>query len=143
MKRTISLCLTLLLVFIMSVPAFAEGTSNYGTGSTIQPNFTSIWSLSAGLSIDSSGQAHCTGSVTPASDSYTSYLTVSLQKYTGSGWSTVKSWSDSAAGQMGVIIDRYWYVTRGTYRVCSTAQIYNSAGSLLESEPYYSATKTY
>lgn len=99
--------------------------------------------MSAGLSIDTSGQAHCSGSVTPASDSYTSYLTVSLQKYSGSSWSTVKSWSDSDVGQMGVIIDGYWYVTSGTYRVCSTAQIYNSAGGLLETEPYYSATKTY
>ena len=143
MKKTISLCLTLILILIMSVPAFAKGTSEYSTGGTMRPSFTYIWSLSAGLSIDSSGQAHCTGSVTPSDDSYTSNLTVSLQKNTGNGWSTVKSWTDSGVGQMGVIIDRYWYVTRGTYRVCSTAQIYNSAGSLIETEPYYSATKTY
>ena len=38
MKKTISLCLTLLLVFIMSVPTFAAETSSFGAGSGIQPN---------------------------------------------------------------------------------------------------------
>ena len=143
MKKTISLILSILLVFIMSVPAFATDSSGYRTASTMQTNFTSIWSISAGLSIDTSGQAHCSGSVTPSSESYTSKLTVALQKYTGSSWSTVKSWTSSAVGQMGVIIDGYYYVTSGSYRTCSTAQIYNSAGCLLETESCYSATKTY
>lgn len=109
----------------------------------ISPQFTAILSMSAGLSINSSGKATCAGSVTPSNDTYTADMTVSLEKSTGNGWSTIKSWTGSGTGYFGVVIDAYYYVTSGTYRVCTTAKIYNSSGTLLETESFYSAERTY
>lgn len=63
MKKTISICLTVFLAILLSVPAFAADTSNYTTESVISPKFTYIWSISAGLDISSTGKAHCSGSV--------------------------------------------------------------------------------
>lgn len=143
MKKTISVILTatVLAVIFLAIPAYAADDNGLSTKSVILPQFTFIWSMSAGLNIDSTGKATCSGSVVPASDTYTAYLTVSLQKSTSSGWSTIKSWTGS--GYSGLIVEGYYYVTSGTYRVCSTAQIYSSTGALLETESFYSAVKTY
>lgn len=142
MKKTISICLTVLMVFLLAVPAYAAETSNFTVESVMSPQYTYIWLLSAGLGIDSAGQAHYSGSVDSASYTYNANLTVSLQKYTNNGWSTVKSWSDSGPCQ-GLIVEGYYYVDRGRYRVCSTAQILSSTGTLLETASYYSAERTY
>ncbi|NLH02305.1 MAG: hypothetical protein GX488_10540 [Clostridiales bacterium] len=142
MKKTISICLALFLAIFMTVPAFAAGTGSYTAESVMSPKFTYIWSMSAGLDISSSGKARCSGSVDASSNSYTAELTVSLQKYTSSGWTTIKSWNGSGSGQ-GLIVENYYYVSNGTYRVCSMAKIYNSAGKLLETQSFYSAEETY
>lgn len=143
MKKIKSLLLTTLMVLLLAVPVFTANANAYPVKIAPSPNFTSIWSLGAGLSIDSSGLARSSGSVTPSSNTYTSYLTVSLQKYNGGDWTTIRSWSSSGVGYIGVIIDGYYYVANGTYRVCSTAQIYDSYGDLLETESFYSAEQTY
>lgn len=63
--------------------------------------------------------------------------------HTDDEWTSIKSWNTSDLGHSGVIIDEYYYVARGTYRVCSTASIYNSRGNLLEMASFYSAERTY
>ena len=69
---------------------------------------------------------------------------VPLQKSNGSGgWTTVKSWSGSDAGQSGLIVEGNYYAEHSTYRVASTAKIYSSTGKLLEMETFHSAEKTY
>ncbi|MEN6327567.1 MAG: hypothetical protein ABFD18_15355 [Syntrophomonas sp.] len=75
--------------------------------------------------------------------SHTTRLTVGLQKSTGSGWSTIKSWSASATGISIAAVEENYYVVYGTYRVCATARIYNSSGTLLESKSLYSDTVVY
>jgi len=144
LKKTICAFLTVFTAFFMVVPAYAAvDKSSFKVESAIMPQFKYIWSISAGLGIDSAGKAHYSGSVDAASDSYTAYLTVSLQKQTSSGWSTVKSWSDSGSGQSGLTVEGYYYVGHGTYRVCSTAKIYSDSGDLLETASFFSAERTY
>ncbi len=142
MKKII-IILAVFMVLLLPVTAFAEDTNNFETGNVITPMFKYIWSLSASLDINKWGKAECVGSVDASSDKYTAELTVSLQQYTGSSWKSIKSWSGSGSGQSGVIVGGYYYVGSGTYRVCSTAKIYNSSGDLLENESYCSAEKTY
>lgn len=139
MKKIISAALIVIMVFSLAFTAYAAND----TDKTMSPKFSYILSMSAGLEIDSAGKAGCAGTVTPSSNTYTSDLTVSLQQNTGSGWSTIKSWTDSGAGYAGVNLEGYWYVVNGTYRVCSTAKIYSSSGTLLETELFYSAERTY
>jgi len=99
--------------------------------------------MGASLNITSAGKAECEGFVNAASDDYTAVLTVTLQKSTGSGWTNLKSWEGSGSGQSGLIVGGNYYVGRGTYRVCVTANIYSTSGALLETASYYSAEKTY
>lgn len=143
MKKTFSSALIILMLMIFAVPAYAMDASCDGGSSIISPSFTSISSLSSNLSIDSSGKATCSGTVTPSNNTYTANMTISLQKSTSSGWSTIKTWSSSGTGLKGVSINNTYYVVSGTYRVCNTSKIYNSSGTLLETESLYSATKTY
>lgn len=142
MKKYISICIVVFMLIIATTPAYAVNTVNPSMESVVAPRFTAINSMSAGLSIDSWGKATCSGWVTPSDNSYTSNLTVSLQKSTSSGWSTIKSWTASGAGFFGVVIEGYYYVANGTYRVCSTARVYNSSGNLLETESFYSQERT-
>lgn len=144
MKRIISAGLLVFMVILSVLPVYASGIESASTKSGIMsPQFTAILSMSAGLSISSSGKATCAGSVTPSSDTYTADMTVSLEKSTSNGWSTIKSWTGSGTGYVGVAIEAYYYVTSGTYRVCTTVNIYNSSGTLLETESFYSAERKY
>jgi hypothetical protein len=143
MKKIIIISLVSIILIFSAFPVYAGDTANPGTENKIAPRFTAILSMSAGLSIDSWGKATCSGFVTPQSNSYTSVLTVSLQKSTSSGWSTIKSWTGSGVGFAGVVIEGHHYVASGKYRVCSTAKVYDSSGTLLEMESFYSAERTY
>jgi hypothetical protein len=145
MKKIVSIGLMILMIVFSTVPTYASNTTadTRAAEGSIHPDFISMSSISAGLSISSSGKSTCTGSVTPSSSSYTSKLTVGLQKSTGSGWSTVKTWTASGRGSAGADLVSYYYVGSGTYRVSSTAKIYNASGTLLETQTAYSSTKTY
>ena len=133
---------TLLVIMVLSLPLSAYA-ANANTDKMMSPRFSYILSMSAGLEINSAGKAGCAGTVTPSSNTYTSDLTISLQQKTGTGWSTIKSWTDSGVGYAGVTLEGYWYVVHGTYRVCSTAKIYSSSGTLLETQLFYSAERIY
>jgi hypothetical protein len=82
----------ILMIVFSTIPAYATDVAvGMRAGGPIHPDFISMSLLSAGLSISSSGKSTCAGSVTPSNSSYTSKLTVGLQKSAGSGWSTVKT----------------------------------------------------
>jgi hypothetical protein len=146
MKKFICMALILLIALFSVVPAYAE-TSNLvesqNPNGVIKPLFMNISFLDAGLSINSSGLANCSGVVNLYNNNYSVVLTVQLQKYNSGSWSTIKIWTSSGKGIAGTIIDQYYYVAGGTYRVCSTAQVYNTSGYLIERESVYSATRTY
>jgi len=144
MKKIVCAVLAVfMLVFIFGVtPILAVNTSAHST-QTVLPNYIGINILSISLDINSAGLTTSTGIVYPSSNSYTAKLTVSLQKYTSSGWTTLNSWSGSGTGLSGASVNGSYYVARGTYRSRITARIYNSSGTLIETETAYSAKKTY
>jgi len=142
MKKPISICLAILILTLLTVPAYAVDAGNYTTKSVMSPQFTYIWQMSAGLGINSSGKALCAGSVDVASMTYSAELTVTLERNINDSWSTVKSWTGTGVGP-GLIVEKEYYVVQGTYRVKTTAKVYSSEGTLLETQSIYSAEKTY
>lgn len=144
MKRFVCVIMSFVLALSLSVPAFADNQSTVGNSpNQIHLDYVNISALNAGLSIDSSGRASCTGNVTLYNRSNTVALSVQLQRYSSGGWSNVKSWSISAHGNTPAEIVNSYYVTSGKYRVSCTAKVYNASGSLLETQTAYSATQTY
>lgn len=144
MKKFICLGIIAFLAVFSVVPAYAsDGVKNVKTQELIAPQFTYISLLSPGLSINSSGKATCIGLASAYDSSHTTELTVELQKSSGSGWSTIKSWSASSTGASIAVVEENYYVVRGTYRVCATAKVCNTSGNLLETQSLYSDTSTY
>jgi len=143
MKKTVVTILVVCMLALTTTKAYAVSSTSFTDENIISPNYTYILLLSSGLDINSAGKAHCSGSVDASSNSYTAKLTVALQKYSNDSWQTIKSWSDSGSGQSNLIIEKYYYVANGTYRVCTTAKIYNSSGTLLENKSVYSDEEIY
>jgi len=144
MKRFISMSILAFMTVFLVVPAYAaNGTPNAGIQGVVTPQYTYISTLTPGLEVDSLGTATCVGIASAYDSSHTTKLTVELQKSSAGGWSTIKSWSTSAAGASLARIEEDYYVVRGTYRVCATAKVYNASGTLLESQSLYSDTVIY
>jgi len=147
LRKIICMGVMALMIMFCTVPVPTQaitGAENTGTlTGEIIPHFTYISLLNAGLNINSSGKATCIGHASAYDSSHTTRLTVELQKYTGNGWSTFKSWSTSSTGQSIAGLEEDYYVVHGTYRVCSTAKVYNASGNLLENKSAYSDTVTY
>jgi len=110
---------------------------------TVSARYQNITVITVGLSIEPSGLANCSGYVLPSDSSINTKLTVSLQKYSGSSWVEQYSWSDSSTGIKSITISGQRYVTSGKYRVVVTANIYNSLGTLIESQNNISNEVTY
>lgn len=127
MKRIFAAILTIVMLAVMAVPAFAAVPEN----TVVSPQYTYIQSNYANLTInESTGGATCTSSCY-ATSGYTVSIECKLQRYTGTSWSTVKTWTTSANRYAS--ISQTWTVPSGyTYRVYSTFRIYNSSGTLLE-----------
>ena len=143
MKRIFCVVFVLLLAVFTPSTLTVHAEASTVTQGVVSPLFANIAFLGPGLSIDSSGRASCYGVASLYSDSQTVQLTVSLQKLSGTSWSTVQSWTASGSGLAGVEIARDYYVVRGTYRVCNTARVYSGAGTLLETASAYSSVVTY
>lgn len=133
--------MVILLVIGMLI---CTGTYTYAaapdTGS-VSPLYDYIDAYSTGLEIDkSTGVATCTGTCTSL-NAYTIKVDCHLQKYMGSYWVTLKTWTKS--GTDYVRVQGNWAVYSGyTYRVYTTYKILNSAGTVLEST-YRTQTVTY
>ncbi|MDQ7092442.1 hypothetical protein REC12_02395 [Desulfosporosinus sp. PR] len=144
MKKFICMGLVILMTIFCAVPVYAvEGTNGVKTKEGASPQFTYISFLDAGLAINSSGLATCAGDVTLYYNSYSTNMTVQLQKSSGSGWSTIKTWTSSGTGIAGTDLEGYYYVVSGTYRVCTTANVYDPSGKLVEIQSAYSDNVTY
>lgn len=110
----------------------------------IQPFYISTGNITATLSIDSNGNAACSGQVTAMSSSSKTSITVKLVKKSGSTWSEVKKWTSSGSGITGASAGGSVKVAKGyTYRVEVTGKVYNSSGTLLETTTKNSAEKAY
>lgn len=141
-KRILSLLLVLVTALGIITPlASAADLSEYEQ-IIIVPQYLRINTLNPDLTISSSGRStsSCTTSLKNTTD--TCELTMTLQKKSGSSWSTVKSWTKSGSLSLG--IEQDWYVTAGySYRVKVVAKIYSSSGTLVETVTEYSNTVAY
>lgn len=127
MKRIFATILAIVMLAAMAVPAIAAVPED----TVVSPQYTYIKSNSVNLTInESTGVATCTSSCY-ATSGYTISIECKLQRYTGTSWSTVKTWTVSA--NRLATVNEEWTVSSGyTYRVYSTFRIYNSSGTLLE-----------
>lgn len=105
--------------------------------------YKNLFSITASLSIGSSGLAVCSGYAQTYSTTDKINLTVTLQRQNSSGsWSPVTSWHSTGYGS-ATIIGRY-YVTSGyNYRSVTKASVYTSSGTYVETVLKYSAVVYY
>jgi len=111
--------------------------------STVSARYQYIDVLHATLSINSSGLASCGGYAMPSNSNTNSPVTVELQRKSGNSWTSEYSWSGSSTGTWTAAASGTRYVVRGTYRVVTTAKVYSSSGSLLETQSVTSGEVTY
>ena len=137
MKRLLSLVLVLTIVFVTACPVIAAESDP-----PISPRYTYISLLSASLSInDTTGISTSTAS-SRISGASSLKVVCKLQRYNGSSWTTVQTWT--ATGTSSASIAKSWAVYSGyTYRAYVTCSVYNSAGVLVESGNCYSNQVTY
>ena len=89
----------------------------------ISARYAAIRSLTAGLTISSSGYASCQGTCTVQSE-YDAKVVLELQQKKGTSWTTIMDWSDSGRR---VSFDKGQFVSRGyDYRLKISADIYDS-----------------
>lgn len=139
MNRAKLMIVIALLLFPMATVYAGESTVT--PANSVTPLFTHIAFLDAGLRIDSAGKSICFGNTTLYNQNYSVELTVTLQQLTSSGWVSMKAWTDS--GIRDARIEAHYYVVKGTYRVLTTAEAYDTSGALLESASTYSSSVTY
>ena len=144
MKKVLSLLLCLLVLSVTYSPATqAAQMPPVAAPQDYSPQFTHILYLATNFTIGSLGRSVCYGAGTLYTPSQTVEVTVALQRLDGGSWKEVKSWTESAPGVPGVSLERIYYVTSGTYRVCVTVKAYNENGVLLETATAYSYTVKY
>lgn len=116
----------------------------YETALLLDPRFTHFSRISSGLDINSLGRADCTGSYTIYKTySYDSTLTVTLQRKEDSGWVDVMEWTKDYTDTGTKVLNKGYYVTRGTYRLVTVAQIFDDDGTVLETISCDSPIKEY
>lgn len=126
MKRcgAILLGMVFLLLWGSALAEFAEA------GSGIQPRYDLTDTVTAGLSISSSGVATCKGRIAPTYDDCTSSVTVRLQRKSGNSWVTLRTWTASGTGTHGSSAGGiYTLTTHGTYRVYVSGTVVASDGT--------------
>lgn len=125
-RKIIVLCLVLLLFCGMPLNVIAT------VPDTVQPRFTYIDRVTAGLSIDMLwGVATCTGSMSTSYNRNVKVVVRLLQLKNGK-WEELRSWQGT--GQMSCEASGTYAVARGyTYCTDVTAYIYNSEGMVVES----------
>jgi hypothetical protein len=135
----------MLLVFcVMLALPLSAFAAPAGNGLVIQHRYSYIDLISAGLSINGSGCASCGGVVQATYTNTTASIEVSLQQYKNNAWTTLKTWTGSGPGYWSLEVSGDYYVSSGySYRVVSTATVYNASGSKLETANKTTSEKTY
>ena len=135
MKQIIALFLVVCLLGAIIQPAYAAEPQDV----YVTPRYIYIDKCYSEFSInESTGIATCKA-YCYSLDGYTVQVECKLQRYVGSFWGTIKTWTDT--GLEAGLIQENWAVYSGyTYRLYTTIKIMNSAGVQIESEVI---TKTY
>lgn len=142
MKKLVSFALSVAMLLCAATgTAFAaDDAPQYDASNTVvysdeavpMPRFTYIASLASSLEFSSVlGWAECTGNVVYY-DNLNVTLIVELQEATSGGWKNVATWSQDFSGAGSHRVFKSRYVSKGTYRVLTTAKIKNSSGAVLE-----------
>ncbi|WP_305131173.1 hypothetical protein [uncultured Oscillibacter sp.] len=120
--RSFAFVCVLLTVFTVLPVANAKAVDE----TEISPRYTGISKITAGLTINAGGYAHCLGEVR-SNNGYSAILTVELQQ----DGTTIKSWTNSGEGLCSV--DEGYNVAKGhSYQVIVTAEVKNSRGIVVE-----------
>jgi hypothetical protein len=107
----------------------------------VQPQFTNISVFYNDLSINDTGKALITSSIT-AREIDEIRISTFLQKYEDGQWTTVKHWTTTQSGTLAVLGES-WYVVSGyQYRIKSYGYVYQN-GKMIESSSYTSRTIIY
>lgn len=126
MRRIISILLVCVFIASCAIPVSAAELNN------VQPRYTYVFDVQAILSInESTGIASCSGSIS-ARNSYPVKVTVQLQREDTTGWTAVKTWSNT--GTLATSVAKAWAVFSGyNYRVYVIGFVYDSNGNIIES----------
>lgn len=135
------LALVIVLTIILSFGTQSLAAINEVSAIDIMPMYISIANFGAALEIDSLGIATCEGILTHRLIDGSSELVMKLQKLENKSWTTISTWTEEGSTKCSIYKNKA--VSRGTYRVAVTAKIYDSSGSLIETQSVYSITDTY
>lgn len=128
MKKVFSLLLATLLLLSSAFPVNAVEPEQ--SVITVQPRWTYLYSVTASLDINLLGVATCRGTTACGSVRDVEII-VRLQQETATGWSTLKTWTDTGSGS--AIASGSYAVARGyTYRTVSSVYVYDDNGNIIE-----------
>lgn len=132
MKKAISIILSLLLlVSVLSFSAFAAGPGGNGPG-PLNPEYTRVTMIAAGLDISSSGVATCSGFVEPTYSTDTVTLIVRLQYWTGTRWTNYSSWQTTDSWYCVELTETETVPAGYYYRVRISAECVSADGNSSE-----------
>lgn len=114
-------------IILVTVTAFTY------SGATVQPYWTYVSTVGGTIDISSLSIASVSASGSAASPQVTKTIcTTQLQKFSGSKWVTLKTWSASANMHYAAISEKHWAVDHGySYRLYTELKAYNGS-TLLE-----------
>ena len=145
-KKIISLMLSIVLIFCVSIVASAEspvvipGTLEQ-TESDVMPCYEYTSNAVTSLGISTNGTATCSASLNGYSGTTTKIvIKITLQKKTLLWWSTEESWSTTINNYFGSLV-KTASVGSGTYRVKAEFTVYSGSNS--EEITIYSQEKKY
>lgn len=127
MKKLFAIILACGMLLGTAMPIAAADES-----STVQPRYTYIMDVSAGIEVSNLGVAFCNGTLT-VKEYLPVKIVIRLQELDVSNWMTIKQWEISGTG--GVNATKSYAVYSGSsYRVHVTAYVYDAEGNILESD---------
>ncbi|WP_312814008.1 hypothetical protein [Sedimentibacter sp.] len=140
MKKILSLIIIMSIILSFSTQALASAYEM--PEEEISPMYIHLMVLSASLKINNLGVATCGADMTQNLGTGSCELIMTLQKLNSDDtWSNVYSWTKT--GVKSCIDSQSRAVSKGTYRLFVTGNIYDSDGNFVEAGTIYSMTKTY
>lgn len=132
LKKTISFILCFVLtVSILSISAFAVEPEGNDL-EPLNPEYTRVNMIAAGLTISSDGVATCSGTVQPKYSTDTVTLTVRLQYWTENGWTDYCTWETTGSGIYVQLIETQSVSAGYSYRVRISAECVAATGNVTE-----------
>jgi 5-hydroxyisourate hydrolase-like protein (transthyretin family) len=138
MKKILLITLAAIILLSFSVQTLATTETS---SRDITPMWTYIMNISAYLKISSTGNATCSSDMLQRSSDNSSELVMKLQKLNSDKWTTVATWTKKGSMESSNLA--YKDVTKGTYRLSVTGNVYNDSGTLAETTTIYSTIETH